>query len=904
MKWILPVIICLFSMPLMASHIVGGEFEIVHLEGNQYRVSLILYFDELNGNPGAKDNNFTTAIFRKRDNFLMQNVFFSSYSITNVDYTQPECSNGEIVTSKLVYTTTLTLSDTRYNDPEGYYIVWERCCRNYTITNIFSEDPQAGSRQAGQTFYLAFPPVVKNGQPFINSSPRLFPPLNDYACPRKLYYVDFAGVDDDGDSLAYSLVTPLSTHTSDPFPPLLSAPYPDVSWKPPFSLQNILGGVPDLKISDEGFLTATPTQQGLYVFAVMCEEFRDGEKIGEVRRDFQMLVVDVCPAAEPPQIIGKKLTDADFTFDETMNLTFSNTVADGDRCIVVQVSDPDASKADDNFQERIRIKAIPIGFKKDVKGILPEVTAATLINGSTKDFQICFDKCPYINGPFEVGIVAYDDACSLPLFDTLKVTVNVQPPPNTNAYFTTPNVNELVNEGEKKTWPIAGMDDEGDQLIVGVIVNGFKAEDVGMKIVQVKNELGQYEGYLEWDTRCDVFDFSRKTEFDIQILLEDVDECNISSPDVMTFKLRVKLPGNGDPVIDSNLTPDPFERTVDGLKRKINESLTFNVTGKDPDIDYLVLGVTGVGFNIQDYDVSFPAATGNGSIMSPFKWNIFCDNVDLEEKDVFTFQFIVVDNANKCRLYKADTLDVTVELFPPDNLGPDLLIASLNPAIQMTNNELSIELGQQITLGLSGADPDVSPQADWLRLNLIDVTGTADPEGYIFAPAEGRGAVSTTFTWKPECSLFANITDENADWENSFTFTFNVVDDRCWNQKGDTVAVDITIRDVDRNDDDFMPPNIITPNGDRLNDFFAMVKLDETTGELVNILPRDNCTGHFEGISIYNRWGKQVYTSTDRDFQWYADGESAGEYFYLIKYSDTEYKGIITISFSDSQSVR
>lgn len=888
----------------MASHIVGGEFEIVHLEGNQYRVSLILYFDELNGNPGAKDFNFTTAIFRKRDNFLMQNVFFSDFAISNVEYTQPECSNGEIVTSKLVYTTTLTLSDTRYNDPEGYYIIWERCCRNYTITNIFSDDPLVASRQAGQTFYLAFPPVVKNGEPFINSSPRLFPPLNDYACPRKPYYVDFAGVDDDGDSLVYSLVTPLSTHSPDPFPPLLPAPYPTVDWKPPFSLQNILGGAPDLKISDEGFLTATPTQQGLYVFAVMCEEFRDGEKIGEVRRDFQMLVVDVCPAAEPPQILGKKLSDAGFTFDETMNVTFSNTVADGNRCIEVQVSDPDASKADDNFQERIRIKAIPIGFKKDVRGILPEVTAATLINGSTQNFQICFDKCPYLNGPFQVGIVAYDDACSLPLFDTLKVTVNIQPPPNSNAYFTTPNVDELVNEGDKKTWPIAGMDDDGDQLIVGVIVNGFKAEDVGMKIVQVKNEAGQYEGYLEWDTRCDVFDFSKKTEFDIQILLEDVDECNISSPDVMTFKLRVKLPGNGDPVIDSNLTPDLFERTVDGLKRKINESLTFNVTGKDPDIDYIVLGVTGVGFNIQDYDVSFPAATGNGSIISPFRWNIFCDNVDLEEKDIFTFQFIVVDNANKCRLYKADTLDVTVQLFPPDNLGPDLLIASLNPAVQMTNNELSIELGQQITLGLSGADPDVSPQADWLRLNLIDVTGTANPEGYIFAPAEGRGAVSTTFTWKPECSLFANITDENADWENSFTFTFNVVDDRCWNQKGDTVAVDITVRDVDRNDDDFMPPNIITPNGDRLNDFFAMVKLDEATGELVNILPRDNCTGHFEGISIYNRWGKQVYTSTDRDFQWYADGESAGEYFYLIKYSDTEYKGIITISFSDSQSVR
>jgi len=82
------------------------------------------------------------------------------------------------------------------------------------------------------------------------------------------------------------------------------------------------------------------------------------------------------------------------------------------------------------------------------------------------------------------------------------------------------------------------------------------------------------------------------------------------------------------------------------------------------------------------------------------------------------------------------------------------------------------------------------------------------------------------------------------------------------------------------------------------------VKEDEVTGELVSILPRDNCTGRFEGISIFNRWGRQVFASTDRDFKWFADGTSAGEYYYLLKYSDTEYKGIITVAFSDSQSTR
>ncbi|HTE30260.1 MAG TPA: gliding motility-associated C-terminal domain-containing protein, partial [Chryseolinea sp.] len=623
------------------------------------------------------------------------------------------------------------------------------------------------------------------------------------------------------------------------------------------------------------------------------------EKIGEVRRDFQMLVVDVCPQAEPPQILGKALADPTFTHDEQMNITFSSDVTDENRCIQVQVSDPDASKADDNYLEKVRIRAISLGFHKNLEDILPVEATATLVNGSTKIFQVCFDKCPYVNGPFKVGIVAYDDACSLPLSDTLMITVNITPPPNVPAQFTTPDVVETLNEGQIKRWPIAGLDPDGDQMIVGVILDNFRMADVGMTLVQKKLENGTYEAELQWDTRCDVYDFSHKTQFEVKVLLEDVDECNINQPDVMTFKLAVKLPGNADPIIDSDLTGDPAERVITGITRKVNESLVFHVTGRDTDNDYIVLGARGVGFNMADYNVVFPGAAGSGSVVSPFTWNIFCDAVNLDAKDKFTFEFIVVDNANKCRIYRADTLDVTVDLLPPDNEGPLLQIASLEQNVAMINNSMTVTLGQQITLGLSGTDSDISPQPDWLKLDLIDVEGSAEPDGYIFAPAEGQRSVSTTFTWKPECSLLAGGVPEN-----NFVFTFNVTDDRCFNQKGDTLAVNITIRDTERNDEDFMPPNIITPNGDNLNDFFAMLKEDPSTHELVNILPSDNCAGHFEGISIFNRWGKQVYESFDKDFRWYAENEVSGVYFYTLKYSDKDYKGMITLAFDESQSAR
>ena len=893
MKRILLAIFMLISLPSFASHIVGGEFEIGHISGNSYRVNLILYFDVLNGSTGARDNNITAIIYRKRDNAVMRSVNFANPSETPVQYTQPSCSHGEVVTTKMVYSTTITLPDDQYSDPGGYYIIWERCCRNYTITNVYSNDPAVNSMAAGQTFYLEFPPVVKNGAAFINSTPHLFPPLSDYACPRKPYFVDFAGVDDDGDSLAYSLVTPLSTHTIDAFPPLLPRPYPEVTWRPPFNLNNIIGGAPDLRISPDGLLTATPMQQGLFVFAVKCEEYRNGVKIGEVRRDFQMLVVDACPKAEPPQIKGRKLTDATFGYEGQMSVSFAN-VPDTERCIEVEVSDPDALSPDDNMTEKVRIKAIPIGFKKNVSSILPAEVTATLINGSTKRFQICFEECSPVDGPFKVGIVAFDDACSVPLSDTLVITVNVQPPPNQPAQFITPNVEETVAEGTIRSWPIKGSDPDGDQLIVGVVTDNFALADVGMQIVQHQLSDGTYEAELIWDTHCDVADFKFKSEFNIKIFLDDIDKCLLAQPDVMEFKLKVDLPPNVPPVIDSDLTGDPSERYVTGITRKVNESLFFHVMGRDDDNDHLLLKGEGIGFTMTDYNISFPGASGNGAVVSPFAWNVFCDNVDLQDRDTFTFRFILVDDDNRCRVYQADTLNVTVTLLPPDNDAPSLQVASLERDMPMVDNTVTALIGQQVTLGLSATDPDVAPEADMLHLDLIDVQGGAD--GYIFEPVHGLRAVNTTFAWKPECAMLGDQT------EATFTFTFNVIDDRCWSQKGDTVAVDVTVRDVGRDDENFLPPNIITPNGDDKNDFFAMVREDPITHELINILPVDNCEGHFERIFIVNRWGMEVYNSSDRDFRWYAENQAAGVYFYTLKYSDRDYKGTVSVAYSEDEA--
>jgi len=906
MKKVFLTLLLLICFPLMASHIVGGEFELVHISGNMYRLNLIIYFDDLNGSPGAQDQFVTARIFRKRDNAVMGQITLPFQRDEPVNYTQPACSNGEIVTRKLYYTSTLTLSPSTFNDPEGYYVSWERCCRNYSISNIYS-DPPGGSRFAGQTFYLEFPPVVKNGEPFINNSPRLFPPLNDYACPFRPYYVDFAGTDDDGDSLVYSLVDPLNTFTGDalPLPNLLPrpGPYNPIQWKTGFGINNIINGAPDLKISKDGFLTVTPTTLGLYVFAVKCEEFRDGEKIGEVRRDFQMLVVDRCPQAEPPQISGKKLTDAAFTFNKTMNVSFASSVTDADRCIQVRVSDPDASKIEDNFSEKVSIRAVSLNFKRNVREVLPQVTSATLINGSTQDFTICFPSCPYLDGgPYQIGIIAFDDACSLPLSDTLKIEVNVEPPANSPPYFVKP-INPItsvtLNEGGFYESDFEIRDDDNDELITSITSNGFLLNDAGFTVTFDEPRVnGIVKGKIRWEAFCDIFDFTNRTDFEVNILANDKNTCDTGEPVTATFKFKVILPGNAAPVIDTDLSIDPQERTVLNIERRINESLSFTVTGKDIiDNDFVMLDVTQRDM-FNSLGISFPSVSGNGQVSSLFDWNIACANIDLKVRDSYVFQFLIVDNANKCRIYKADTVDVHVKILPPLNTAPELVIQ--NGTNVINDQTVSFTLGEQIWFDLTGTDADVIPDKDLLRLTLIEASGNVTPSGYTFTPATGRGKVESVFSWLPDCTAFKDNV-----YENLYTFKFRVSDDRCFNIKADTVTISIRLKDLDNGGKEFLPPNVFTPNGDGCNDYFALEGIEPcpfnpdqgTIPDEVVGFPPDNCIRQFESVRIFNRWGKSVFESKDRKFRWYAPDQSAGVYYYFINFTDKEYKGSLSVRF-------
>jgi hypothetical protein len=900
-------LLILAATPLLgrASHIVGGEFELIHLKDQpyRYRLNLILYFDSLNGSPGAKDPSATVRFFRMRDNFKMMDLVLPLSEESSVQYTQKACSHGELKTRKLIYTADVTLSPNQFNDELGYYVAWERCCRNYSISNVYSEDPNNGGQfYAGQTFYLEFPPVIKDGVPFVDSTPTLFPPLNDYACPLRPYYTDFGGKDDDGDSLVYSLVTPLSTKTNEALPTggTHPRPYPEVRWRPNYGITHVMNGSPDLKITQRGFLTVTPAAvQGLFVFAVKVEEFRNKVKIGETRRDFQMLVVDQCARAIPPQILGKTLSEPGYTHDNFMSVSFASGITDTQRCIKVQVSDDD-SKAMYDGVEKVKIKAIALNFNKDVSKLVTSPEPVILVNGSVAEFTICFDQCPYfIGAPFRIGIVAMDDACSLPLTDTLKIDVTVIPPVNTRPHFVSPAANPFVkalNEGTQDSWPWQVVDDENDELIVSVLTNGFVLKDAGMVFNNQHQVAGEADGMLSWDAYCDIYDFTKRTNFAVTIQVEDKDQCNITDPAKQIFNLAViNLPPNRDPIIDTDLTTNPAERRITGLTRRINESLSFTITGLDPDHDFLSMTSAGTDFDIAAYGVSLSPAAASGiePVTTQFRWDIKCNTTDLTKKDFFDFQFIVIDNKNKCRFYRTDTVDVEVKILPPLNRAPQLSMINQNATqTTLSGNSMSITRGPAINLMLRGTDADTTPEQDNLKLKLVSVNGNVKPDGYTFADITGKSPLVSSFTWTPDCSIFKDDV-----YENEYSFTFKLSDDHCLTAQNDSIQFKLKVKDIAANESHFIPPNFFSPNGDNINDYFAMEAKDGVTGELRNILPNDNCASRFESVRIYNRWGNLVFQSTDRDFRWYGPGESAGVYYYHINFTQREYRGSLSLRY-------
>ncbi|GAA4453216.1 hypothetical protein GCM10023189_17970 [Nibrella saemangeumensis] len=310
-KWI--GILLLFGCLLSAkqatgNHIVGGDISMIHLGRlGQYKITVNQFWDEdgiaKSGNVDQYETELVIYVFSLRTREFMDEFTLKRTSKQNFTYDNPVCAKLQgLLTSEVRYSADVKFDVTRYADPDGYYIIWERCCRNAVINNI------AKPAEVGMAFYLEFPAMLQNNKNFINSTPDFVLPNGKYACVNLPFQMSFRATDPDKDELRYRLVTPLVGYTktgqSVVTSPQSHTTYPAAVWNPGYSDAIMIPGPVPLEIDARtGELTLRASQEGLFVFAVEVTELRNGVQIGMVRREFQLLVKECNPATPPPPII-------------------------------------------------------------------------------------------------------------------------------------------------------------------------------------------------------------------------------------------------------------------------------------------------------------------------------------------------------------------------------------------------------------------------------------------------------------------------------------------------------------------------------------------------------------------------------------------------------------------------
>ncbi|MFZ4545493.1 MAG: gliding motility-associated C-terminal domain-containing protein [Saprospiraceae bacterium] len=279
-RYILVFVVFLCSLhAVKATHIVGGELTYACLGNNRYEISLTVYRDCVNGVPPF-DPIAYIGVFGS-DNSLLQTVQIERRDTLKLN---PVLNDSCLIIPPNVCVSTTTYKDTITLLPRagGYVLAYQRCCRNRSILNIVKP------LENGGTYIVEISELALQQ---CNSSAKFksWPPI--YICVNKPIDFDQSAIDVDGDSVFYKLCTPFTANDSVAQPkPSAPPPYGFVIWKPPYSLNNILGGVP-LKIDPKtGLLTGIPNSIGQFVVGICIEEYRNGQLISTTRRDFQFNV--------------------------------------------------------------------------------------------------------------------------------------------------------------------------------------------------------------------------------------------------------------------------------------------------------------------------------------------------------------------------------------------------------------------------------------------------------------------------------------------------------------------------------------------------------------------------------------------------------------------------------------
>lgn len=445
---------------LHATHIVGGEMSYRCLGNDRYEVTLQVRRDCANANAEAVFDNPAAvwvydADFGQLPNFANKGrfLFYLNESDTLEQTVTDPCRNftGSLCVETAVYVDTIVLP----RRPGGYYLMYQRCCRNSIIDNI--QNPL----ETGSSYILR---ISESALETCSSSPQLtdFPPLS--TCLNVPFAFDQSAENNSGDSLVYSLFTPYEGATVDNPNPDVTGTIPGfperIRWLDPTYDENYMLGNQSnpLTIDPEtGLLTGLPQIQGTFLIGIQVQQYRSGVLISSVVRDFQLTVGDCggLPQAdfEPSDVFCEGL-DVDFQ-NLSQNANFSKWFFDlNDTTQTSEEFEPSYTYSDtgtydvmlivsndsicfDTIQKQLILKEsnLNVDFDFDVSGCvdtfdisLTDLSADSLGGIGSRTWEIKIADSTFLFGDSLIRIMLFEE-------QTIEVSLIVNPangcPPDT-----------------------------------------------------------------------------------------------------------------------------------------------------------------------------------------------------------------------------------------------------------------------------------------------------------------------------------------------------------------------------------------------------------------------------------------------------------------------------------------
>jgi gliding motility-associated-like protein len=770
---------------------------------------------------------------------------------------------------------------------------------NYKIT---VEDPNRNSGVINIPNSVDVPMFIESEliiNPFIgnNNSVQLLNPPIDLGCVGSMFIHNPAAYDPDGDSLSYKLVNCKGAGGYDI--PGYSFPMASES----FTINEINGDI----------VWKNPVIQGEYNIAFIVEEWREGFKVGSVRRDMQ-IIISSCNH-EPPQII---------TIEDTCILAGDYLVFD------VFAWDPDGTT--------VTLEAIGGPFEQNPNpafitpdpAISPD-TAKTSFNWPT--------LCSHVrHEPYSAVFKATDSDPDVNLvnFKTTNIKVNAPPPDNLKS--------EPLGNGINLTWE-----------------KSLCENAIGYKIYRRNDASGWEPGYCEtgvppytgFHLIKDISDLNTLTYRDddlglglvhgllycyrITAYFNDAAESYASNETCAALKRDVPIithvsndstelqKGNielkwAKPVdLDTIEYPGPYKYVVyrqkgitwsnpllvaefQGLDDTVYLDQDVNINAQDQPYNYKVdLESTTIGYigsSRKASSVYLITTPRDKEILLTWTaivpWKNYKAVVFRKEKDASTFDSIGTTTSLS---YRDRGLENDIEYcYYIKMFGEYSIDGIIKPLINFS--QISCEIPNDNT---PPCQPEISVYTDceqlsneirmWLPYDSCSYDAMRFYIYYTPASSEQTILLDSVDYISGDTSYYLHT-----DLNNVVGCYYVTATDSIWNisVKSNTLCVDYDACPL------YGIPNVFTPNSDNFNDL--LVPLDFDIGNPKATIERID-------LKIFNRWGKVLFTTEDPQINWDGKNQNNGQdcpegvYFYTCEVYFVTLDGIKNLSLKGSVTI-